>query len=179
MLGGPAWVDSDRYDIDAKVENPTSREHMLVMLQALLADRFRLRLHRETKPVPRYVLVVAKNGPKFGPHFHPAEAASPAPPGYRPTAKDGLKAYTMAHLAFFLSDSRDWWDPDAASGANPSPPPVVDQTGLTGTYDILLNWASHRDWLATFEQDTGLKLELRRISSELVVVDGATKPTPN
>ena len=81
---GPTWIDADRYDIDAKVENPTSREAMLGMLRALLADRFRLRMHRETKTVPRYVLVVAKNGPKFGPHFHAAETAPPAA-GNRPT----------------------------------------------------------------------------------------------
>lgn len=179
VLGGPAWIDSDRYDIDAKVENPTDRGHMLIMLQALLSDRFRLRIHRDTKPIQQYVLAVAKNGPKFGPHFHPAETTPNAPSGNRPTAKDGLKAYTMPHLAFFLSDNRDWWDPEAAGGANPTPLPVLDQTGLTGTYDIVLNWTSRRDWLAAFEQDTGLKLELRRISSGVVVVDSATKPAPN
>ena len=178
VSGGPGWIDSDEYDIDAAVEAPASREQMLVMLQALLADRFRLTLHRETRQVARYVLVVAKNGPKFGPHFHAAEGG-PLPPNYRPTAQDGLKQYTMARLAFFLSDNREYWDPDAGGGANPKPLPVVDQTGLTGTYDIVLDWTSRRDWLASFERDTGLKLELRKSSSELVVVDSAARPTPN
>jgi uncharacterized protein (TIGR03435 family) len=179
VLGGPAWIDSDPYDIDARVESPTDREHMLLMLQALLADRFLLKLHRETKVIQRYVLVVSKNGPNIGPHFHPAETASPTAPGRSPTAKDGLKGYTMARLAFFLSDNRDWWDHDTADGMNSNPQPVLDQTGLTGTYDIVLNWASRRDWLAAFERDTGLRLELRKISSEMIVVDSATKPAPN
>jgi len=182
IVGGPTWIESDRYDIDATVENPVARERMLSMLQALLADRFLLKLHHETKPIQRYVLVVAKNGPKFGPHFHPTEKQSTSGAGGSPTyqsPKDGLKAYTMAHLAFFLSDNRDWWDPDATDGSAQNPPPVLDQTALIGAYDIVLNWASRRDWLTAFEQETGLKLELRRIPSEVLVVDSAAKPTPN
>lgn len=179
VTGGPGWIDSDRYDIDAAVEKPASREQMLVMLQALLADRFRLKVHRETKVVPQYVLAVGKNGPKFGPRFHAAETASAAAPGTRPTLKDGLKNYTMAHLAFFLTENRDWWDPDAAGGANSNSPPVMDQTGLTGAYDIVVNLVSRKDWLASFEQDTGLRIELRKISSELVMVDSVSKPAPN
>ncbi|HXS95406.1 MAG TPA: TIGR03435 family protein [Candidatus Limnocylindrales bacterium] len=161
VRGGPGWLDSDRYDIDATIEKAASREQMLAMLQSVLADRFLLKLHRETKLVPQYVLVVGKSGPKFGPNFHTAEAA----------AQDGLRNYTMARLAYFLFDNRDWWDPEAG--------PVLDETGLGGSYDLILNMRSRKDWLANFEQDTGLKVELRRISSELVVVDSARKPAAN
>ena len=161
VRGGPGWLDSDRYDLDARVEKAAGREQMLAMLQSVLAHRFLLKLHRETKLVPQYVLVVGKSGPKFGPNFHTAEAS----------AKDGFRNYTMAHVAYFLFDNRDWWDSEAG--------PVLDETGLGGSYDLILNMRSRKDWLANFEQDTGLKVELRRISSELVVVDSARKPTGN
>jgi uncharacterized protein (TIGR03435 family) len=174
VAGGPTWINSDRYEIDARVEKPAGRERMLGMLQQLLAERFRLKVHRESKMVPRYLLLVGRNGPKFGPHFHAADAPAA---GSSPGKREELKGYTMARLAFFLSDNRDWWDRDAADGANP--PPVLDQTGLAGAYDIMLNWTSRRDWLAVFEQDTGLKLELRRVSAEMVVVDRASKAAVN
>ena len=67
FAGLPAWVDSAdaRFDIEAKTEKPVSQDQCRVMVQALLADRFKLATHREAKALPVYALVVAKNGPKF------------------------------------------------------------------------------------------------------------------
>jgi uncharacterized protein (TIGR03435 family) len=65
LLGGPDWVGSERYDIDAKSESPVSNERALSMLQALLADRFQLKVHHETIQLPVYALTVGKNGPKL------------------------------------------------------------------------------------------------------------------
>ncbi len=66
ISGGPSWISSERYDINAKAETPdVSREQMRVLLQSLLAERFNLKIHRETKELPIYSLVVAKNGPKL------------------------------------------------------------------------------------------------------------------
>src|SRR3974377_1452648 len=66
VLGGPAWADSDQFDIVAKAENPdASRDEIRNMLQALLAERFKLVVHRETKEIPAYTLVLAKSGSKL------------------------------------------------------------------------------------------------------------------
>jgi uncharacterized protein (TIGR03435 family) len=72
VSGGPSWINSDRYNIEAKVEgNPTFNQEyrslQLRRLQTLLQDRFKLALHRETKQLPTYDLMVAKNGPKLPP----------------------------------------------------------------------------------------------------------------
>jgi uncharacterized protein (TIGR03435 family) len=66
ISGGPSWISSERYDINAKAENPdVSREQMRVLLQSLLAERFNLKIHRESKELPIYALVVGKDGPKL------------------------------------------------------------------------------------------------------------------
>jgi uncharacterized protein (TIGR03435 family) len=168
VSGGPAWTEDDCYDVDARTESPASKEQMLLMLRTLLADRFALKFHRETKSVPEYVLVVAKNGPRYGPHLQPTQQGS-APP---PSGQIPLKNKTMKDLAFFLSDNRQNWDPGAGDGPAP---PVLDRTGLTGAYDIFLTFAPSRDFLSVFEQELGLKLELRKIPSELFIIDAATR----
>ena len=67
VLGGPAWVDSDRWDIDAKAAGTVSLDKKMKMLGTLLADRFQLRFHRETRQLPVYRLTVAKGGPQARP----------------------------------------------------------------------------------------------------------------
>src|ERR1039458_9272949 len=63
ISGGPAWLDSEQYDIDAKAETPATRDQMRLMLSTLLAGRFKLTIHREFKEMRVYALTVAKNGP--------------------------------------------------------------------------------------------------------------------
>ncbi len=67
ITGGPPWLDSDKYDVSAKMPPGTPKDQVPAMLQALLADRFKLALHRETKDQRAYFLVVGKNGPKLKP----------------------------------------------------------------------------------------------------------------
>ncbi len=74
VAGGPAWIDSDLYDMNAKAERPSSIEELHAMLQDLLADRFKLRFHRETKELPIYALTVDQGGAKLKPDEAQAEA---------------------------------------------------------------------------------------------------------
>src|SRR6185295_12825696 len=67
ISGGPGWINSDRYDIEAKTNGNVSPEQSRAMLKGLLEDRFKLKVHRETKELPIYVLIVAKNGLKIQP----------------------------------------------------------------------------------------------------------------
>ena len=65
QISGPGWLDSERYDIVAKLPRGATKAEFMVMLQNLLAERFKLTLHREKKDLPMYALVVGKNGPKL------------------------------------------------------------------------------------------------------------------
>jgi len=65
ISGGPDWLDSDRFEITLKAEQAVGDHDLLAMLQTLLAERFKLALHREVKPIEAYVLEVGKNGPKL------------------------------------------------------------------------------------------------------------------
>ncbi len=68
MFGGPGWMDSEHFDIEAKAEGDPSREEENLMVQSLLEDRFKLVIHRETRQLPIYTLVVSKSG-KTGPQL--------------------------------------------------------------------------------------------------------------
>src|SRR5439155_11317218 len=97
QIAGPSWLDSERYDIAAKIPKGATKEQFMLMLQSLLAERFKLTLHREKKDLPMYALVVGKNGPKMkesmkesvdvpGPAAGagPAGGEAPAPPPLPP-----------------------------------------------------------------------------------------------
>src|SRR6266478_3717345 len=80
VVGGPSWIDSERYEIQAKADcsgGPIPREQMQLMLQSMLEDRFQLKAHMETRELPIYNLVVAKDGPKI----KPSEDQTPTIPG--------------------------------------------------------------------------------------------------
>ncbi len=156
VSGGPGWVDSERYDIEAKEPDsiaqeldklPREQRRPLAdsMLQSLLAERFQLKLTRGTKDMPAYALVVAKNGPKLQevkPVDTPADA--PNPPAGRPhgpmirmgRGEVSGQGIALSFLASVLSQQL---------GRT-----VLDKTGLKGNYDLTLKW--------TPEQGEGMML---------------------
>jgi uncharacterized protein (TIGR03435 family) len=192
LAGGPSWFDADRYDIIAKAEGPASREQLMRMLQSLLVDRFQVRFHKETKQMPVFDLVVAKKG-QLGPNIatHIAGTGTPqlypilGPPGHM-TGSDA----TMPQLAASLSGTTG----DRL---------VLDRTGLTGSYDFTLVWTPERilfppgvppevlenmpnrppadgpSLSTALQEQLGLKLESGRGPVEIIVIDGAEKPSEN
>ncbi len=143
ILGGPGWIDSDRYDIVAKAEGNPSRTQMYgPMLQALLEDRFKLKIHRETREVPVYFLTIAKGGPRLRASKagscittdmnHPLPQATPGQPrprvcGSQVTGPDGtfdMYGATIADLSIQLGIRLDR--------------DVIDKTGIAGMFDIHL-----------------------------------------
>jgi uncharacterized protein (TIGR03435 family) len=107
QISGPGWIDTERYEIVVKVPKGATKEQFMVMLQNLLAERFKLTLHHETKELPLYALVVAKNGPKL------KESAAPPPPTDGSAGPDGAGAgYGGPPLG-----------PGPGSGPPPGPPP--------------------------------------------------------
>jgi len=151
QVSGPDWLDTERYDIAAKIPPGTSKEQFALMLQNLLVERFKITINHTTKEFLQYELVVAKNGPKLKPWVNdPNVPSPPAPtPGAPPAAgKDGYPIVQPGHFAMTAGNGRlhivgrklpltrltDML-------ANQLGHPVVDKTGLTGEYDYTLEFS--------------------------------------
>ena len=202
IIEGPKWIDSDTYDVEAKVDSSEVAELSKLdenqrsqMFQNLLAERFRLGIHRETRDLPVYVLSIAKNGPKV----------QEAKPG--DTYPDGLKSpdgKPMGHAG-----PMQWGNGRlvgqgiplaqvAAALSQQLGRTVQDRTELKGNYDIKLEWTPDEpqraqpgpeNALATdspstslftaIQEQLGLKLESRKAPVEILVVDHAEPPPEN
>jgi bla regulator protein BlaR1 len=121
LSGGPGWIDSERYDVAAKSEGAVLDDKLLLMLRALLEERFKLTLHREKKELPGYALVIGKSGLKIRQAEHAGE-------NWMRFGRGSLtaRAVSMARLA------------DSLAGRLGRP--VVDDTGIKGLFDIKLEW---------------------------------------
>lgn len=204
IMGAPAWVGSHSYDIEAKVDNSAveelkklSLDQRRAMLRPLLADRFKLQTHRETRELPVYELSVAKSGAKIREakpgDTYPNGIKGPdggSGPGLIWFDRDKLtcQAVTSADLARLLSQRL---------GHN-----VIDKTGLTGKYDVVMPWPQEEEAapmsaadgqqnnaaapdtsgpsLFTALQDAlGLRLESHKDAVEVLVVDHIEAPSEN
>ncbi len=188
ISGGPAWVDSDRYDIVAEVPGqirPTTDEQMS-MLRKLLSERFNLTVHREEKEFPIYALTVAKGGSKLtastpdtSPEGSPPLVFVLSPEGARLAARDA----TMGDFAWVMQ----------RSALDRS---VVDKTGLIERYDFDLQWTPDEtqfggnvptgsvehpkpDLFAALQQQLGLRLEATKGPIEALVIDRVERPSEN
>jgi uncharacterized protein (TIGR03435 family) len=163
IFGGPKWVDEERYDIDAKAPGPAGDHAMMAMLQQLLAERFQLVVHRETRPLSGYALVVGKKGITA----KPSESAGPSNSSANRHSIEG-EACSMGCLATKLAEVLH--------------APVTDSTGVEGRFDFKLEWTPDEMQTAVLpalEEQLGLKLEGRKIPTEVLVIDRAEKATAN
>jgi uncharacterized protein (TIGR03435 family) len=186
QVSGPDWIEAGGYNIIAKLPPNTSREQVRLMLQNLLAERFKLTLHREKRELPVYALGVAKNGPKMK-----VSQADPDDGGtwgaWNGNARWEAPNETMPDLAdFFLSPRLDR--------------PAIDMTGLTAKYDVTLYWAAENMMartatarntgaeaaepaptiLAAVQEQLGLKLERSTSPMDMLAIDHVEKtPTEN
>jgi uncharacterized protein (TIGR03435 family) len=165
QITGPGWLDSERYDIVAKVPRGATKAEFMAMLQNLLAERFKLTLHREKKDLPMYALVVGKNGPKMKESVdEPAPKEGDVPKGSGPAdgpvvmgkmamGKDGFPVLPPG-AAGRGSTAIMMMNGNARMTASGQPMaglaemlsgqldlPVVDMTGLTAKYDFTLYFA--------------------------------------
>lgn len=173
IFGGPDWIDSERFDIAAKADRPAGDKELDQMLQTLLAERFNLKLHHETRSGETMALEVAKGGPKL----QPAEGAAYT----YDNAHDHLDAtVTMPQLAEILTRNLRL--------------PVRDRTGLSGGFKFTLHWnpdfpvppsrddaaeALRLEMSRAIAQQLGLRLRRERMRIDVLVVDSAEKPSPN
>ena len=174
IAAGPEWLGSERFDIAAVIPAGSARDQVPPMLRNLLLDRFRLELHRETKELPVYALVVGKNGPKL----KPAESATGISSNSNRVRWHISAQTSMLKFAEFLSFRLDR--------------PVLDATGLSGAFEFTLDWtvdtvepagakdaASGPSIFTAVQEQLGLKLDARKGAVEILVIDHAEKPSEN
>jgi uncharacterized protein (TIGR03435 family) len=166
---GPDALSTGRYDVIAKVSPDASKEQRMLMLRALLAERFKLVVHRETKELPIYTLVAGKDGPKVR-----AVANDGSAPETGSAGGHQIKAH---HISMkLLAATLQAWIGDT----------VVDATGLTGLYDLNLDFnvdeSTSSEGPTVFEavqRQLGLKLESGKGPVEVVAIDHVEKPSAN
>jgi uncharacterized protein (TIGR03435 family) len=185
ILGGPNWLETDRFDIIAKAPPETSAETIKLMLKALLADRFKLVLHKDMKPMPAFVLTMGKGKPKLkeadGSGNTGCQPQQQKPePGTIPYAMVSCHNMSMREFARMLR---------LMAGAYMTNP-VIDSTDLKGNWDFDLKWTGRAqlgqaasDGISIYDavdKQLGLRLEAQRVPSPVLIVDNVNqKPTDN
>ena len=183
IIGGPRWLEEDRYDVEAKTDKKYSVEDLNTMYQNLLADRFHLKFHIETKEANAYVLTIDRNGSKM--------KVSDQPPSYNfPITFSGIGVMHGTHvpMPFFC-----WMLGQMLQGDER---PVVDMTGLSGFYDFKLSFLP-RDFpqevrnnlpqealdrpsiFDALKEQLGLKLTAQKGPVQYFVIDHVDRPTEN
>ncbi len=204
IVAGPKWMgtpgtpnfDADRFDVNAKVETAASTDQLRLLLQALLAERFKLVVHTETRPVDVYALRLARTDGRLGSNLHPAAvdcraliAAETNPnSGKHPRGTVGTNAppwhvrgVPITQLQIFRVDVER---------------PIIDKIGLTGAFDIDLNWTPRwalvpsfdrsrfpdvdlagPDMFTALREQLGLKLVAEKDDQPVLVIDHVEHPT--
>jgi uncharacterized protein (TIGR03435 family) len=192
LLGGPDWLGVERFDIVAKAGHPLPAwsgsgppVQLLLMVRTLLADRFGLVVHQETRELPAYALLVARDDRKFGPEITASKLTcddsvgtgiAPAPAGGGASRCDTLisagrivvRGRGMAQFATVLSSVVHRV--------------VIDRTQLPGTFDFRLTWTpdpSNQPLAAALQEQLGLTLESTHAPLEVLVIDRVEHPVPD
>ena len=179
LTGGPAWLGEARYDIDARPPGPATDEQKLAMVRTLLADRFQLKKHKETRTIESLAMTIAKGGPKFGPQFHKTDEEGLRAEMEKTNNSVVFMGGSMKDFALLLRmNMRTAHPADSPFGGNP--PPIADQTGLEGLYYIAMRHPGPLgDFAAEAEAELGLKLTLRKTPVEMLVIDSIARPSEN
>jgi uncharacterized protein (TIGR03435 family) len=181
IAGGPEWVDSARFDIEAKAENSLDMSHTYDagaahlekrrMVQALLADRFKLATHPETRELPIYTLVVSKNGPKFLDSQAHGTTINSGRDHIQIEGGDNTVALLAEQLAEVVGRV------------------VIDKTAIQGRYSLTLKWtpedaapapdSSEPSIFTAIQEQLGLKLEPQKGPVQVLVIDHIEAPSEN
>jgi|HubBroStandDraft_1064217.scaffolds.fasta_scaffold01177_3 bla regulator protein BlaR1 len=210
ILGAPAWTSSDRYNIEAKSDDSSAdmlrklsddeqETQARLMLQSMLADRFKLALHHEMKELPVYVLVVAKNGPKFHESADTPDAPAPSgpPAPNEPQRRHTLRMNGPGNVSAIAQNLDIFADVLSHQLGRP----VLNKTGLKGDYDFTLKWtpdegraqmpggppgeatpsadANGPSIFTALQEQLGLKLELQKGPMDTIVIDHVDRPSEN
>jgi uncharacterized protein (TIGR03435 family) len=205
ILGGPAWLDSDSFEVDAKAEGNPTRPQLLGMLQPLLEERFHLKVHEESRELPVYALVIAKRGPKLAASQKDSctQVDPSAPPPPQPSSPPCGRLRVMAGATAWQIQGGSIGTPELVRTLERIlGHPVLDRTGLTGTYDIHVEFtldalaagladmamaitpaaASDKappSIITAVQEQLGLRLESTKGPVDVLVIDHVERPTAN
>ena len=185
IVGLPAWTDQERFDIAARAPADTPDNQLPLMLRTLLADRFGLVIRSEMREQPVYALVIARPGGTLGPNLRPStECGTAGRPGCGViTGSDGSRAYIVGGARSIDLLVR------ALQGLTDRP--VINRTGLTGTYDFELRFSPATlasppanlpdlpSLYAAMQEQLGLRLEPTSGPIEFLVVERIERPSPD
>lgn len=177
ILGGPSWLDVDTFELEAKAATPADKSQLRLMLRTMLAERFKLAAQPGSKEIPVYALMVDKGGPalhemKPGDRMPASGKELLALVAPRHVPQGGLAGIWETRTT--IQDFADDLSHDPAIGR-----PVLDKTGLTGEYLILMQWGNDDNFMSVVEEDFGLKFEAQRVPMDTVVIDHIEKPDAN
>jgi uncharacterized protein (TIGR03435 family) len=212
LVNAPAWVLHDRFDIQGKVDDEQvaslrklSRndhdEQMRLMVQSMLAERFGLKYHFETRELPVYVLEVAKSGlkcprdttsppaisdpsrPRF--RWSAAPEPPPPPPGWHPPSPSEHKAQMQA--LYMRTKGWPFWLLVTSLGHQPELEgrPLIDKTGLEGSYDCQMSWSqagsdgTGQFFFSAVRDQLGLTIQPAKGPVEVLVIDSISRPSAN
>jgi bla regulator protein BlaR1 len=187
ISGGPSWLDSERYDVNAKVNGNFGDEKIRPMVLKLLQDRFALKFHHETRQMQTFVLTLAKGGPKF----KISDTCNPDPEQKQPCG--GFRVYRRSNVSGQQVSAADLAEVLEVLLDEP----VLDRTGLKGVFAVQLSWTpddrtplgsdagvspANPDSPSLFvalQEQLGLKLDRLKADVDVVVIDSAEKPLSN
>jgi uncharacterized protein (TIGR03435 family) len=214
LVGGPGWINSDRFDINAVSDGPFqptppgTPNRMQLMLRTLLKERFALKAHNETRELPLSYLVMAREDQKLGERMRPstvdcvalAKARAGGPPPTPPKPGEVPQCGAMMGMGRIVAGSIPM-SALASMLANMLNRPVYDRTGLTGNFEIQLEYTPDQmpqippgatlppgltlpspdgpSLNTALQEQLGLKLEATRGSVEVLVIDSVEQPTPD
>jgi uncharacterized protein (TIGR03435 family) len=196
ILGMPGWSDSLYFDIQARADGNPGIDQKRLMLQSLLADRFKLALHHETRQLAVYALVLAKPG-KLGPQLHANNEKCPDPPpeSSPPTCNNLTVNGTPGKMSFVgqKTTMEHFVANLGSASARNLDRPIVDRTGLTGTFDFSLEFASGLtasqpgasdpsappSIFTALQEQLGLKLVPETGPVDVLVIDHVEQPSEN
>jgi uncharacterized protein (TIGR03435 family) len=210
----PDWASTERFDIQARAEGNPGKDQMRLMMRALLADRFKLAIHNETREVPVFAFVLSKKGstgPQVQAHSDDAPCPTNAPAAAQPQSSLRTRAGELpplcngifpmppsepGRLRFAGRNVTIGFIADTFSAGTNLGRPMVDQTGLRGTFDFILEWMPERRGPAppgadtqtdsmgpSFEQalrdQLGIKLQAQKSPVTILVIDHVERPSAN
>jgi uncharacterized protein (TIGR03435 family) len=197
IADAPGWVNSERFDIEARAGGEMPRKEMMLMLQALLADRFKLKSHRESRQGPVYVLRVARGGHKL--HASTEGGCVPTDPRRPPRGSEPNRPACGDNLTFDRGTFTAWRatritvTEAAETLSREVRRTIIDQTGVTGVYDISVDLpaleavgagsdaapVSGPSFFTVLREQLGLTLEPAKGPVDVLVIDHIERPTPD
>jgi uncharacterized protein (TIGR03435 family) len=193
IVGGPDWISTDHFDLLAKIADadmgpdwrPRSEDIML-RVQSLLEDRFRLVTHRETRELPAYALVSLRADGKLGDKLkpHTGQCGNPVQPQSNgPNCGTNMNMTPQIARVTGIGITMETFARNLANGAGRF---VVDRTGLTGLFDLDLEFTPDQSadtigasLFTALQDQLGLKLDAQRAPVEVLVIDSVSQPTPD